>query len=83
MVFRPFINEVIIGRVRSCSADGIRVSLDFFDDIFIPKSNIISKNEFRIEGGRNARWVSNIGAQQNFPFAFFINIYFLLIYIFY
>ena len=46
------------------------MSLDFLDDIFIPKSNIISKNEFRIEGGRNARWVSNIGAQQNFPFTF-------------
>ncbi|KAL3898216.1 MAG: hypothetical protein SGCHY_002887, partial [Lobulomycetales sp.] len=36
IVFRPFIGEVISGRVLSQSPLGIRVSLGFFDDITIP-----------------------------------------------
>jgi DNA-directed RNA polymerase III subunit RPC8 len=40
VIFRPFIDEVLIGRVRSCSEEGIYVSLTFFDDIFIPKDNL-------------------------------------------
>jgi len=55
-MFRPFLNEVLIGKVRSCTAEGLRVSVDFFDDIFVPKSNILMDNEFRHEGGRQ-KWV--------------------------
>lgn len=36
VVFRPFQGEVLIGEIRSSSAEGINVSLDFFDDILIP-----------------------------------------------
>lgn len=36
IVFRPFIGEVIEGKVRSSSEEGIHVSLGFFDDIIIP-----------------------------------------------
>ncbi|CAG2111296.1 unnamed protein product, partial [Medioppia subpectinata] len=36
VVFRPFIGEVIVGKIRSCSRDGVLVSLGFFDDILIP-----------------------------------------------
>lgn len=36
IVFRPFIGEVIEGKVRSSSEEGIHVSLGFFDDILIP-----------------------------------------------
>ena len=56
-MFRPFINEVLIGKVRSCTAEGLRVSVDFFDDIFVPKNNILMDNEFRHEGGRQ-KWVT-------------------------
>ena len=56
-MFRPFLNEVLIGKVRSCTAEGLRVSVDFFDDIFVPKSNILMDNEFRHEGGRQ-KWVT-------------------------
>merc|ERR1712168_1515802 len=55
VMFRPFLNEVLIGKVRSCTAEGLRVSVDFFDDIFVPKSNILMDNEFRHEGGRQ-KW---------------------------
>lgn len=36
VVFRPFIGEVLTGKIASCSEAGIKVTLTFFDDIFIP-----------------------------------------------
>ncbi|KAI8850153.1 RNA polymerase Rpb7 [Chytridium lagenaria] len=36
IVFRPFVDEVIVGKVANSSAAGIKVSLEFFDDILIP-----------------------------------------------
>lgn len=38
VVFRPFIGEVITGKTTSSSPEGIKVSLGFFDDIFIPSA---------------------------------------------
>lgn len=35
VVFRPFIGETLIGKVRSCSREGVLVSLGFFDNILI------------------------------------------------
>jgi DNA-directed RNA polymerase III subunit RPC8 len=40
IVFRPFPNEIIVGRVISCTSDGLLISLDFFDNIIIP-SNLL------------------------------------------
>ena len=37
IVFRPFIGEVIVGKLRSCSLEGVHVSLGFFNDINIPQ----------------------------------------------
>ncbi|KIK63788.1 hypothetical protein GYMLUDRAFT_40865 [Collybiopsis luxurians FD-317 M1] len=36
IVFRPFTSEVILGKVKSSDEQSIRVSLGFFDDIYIP-----------------------------------------------
>lgn len=36
VIFRPFIDEVLVGKVKNCSKEGIYVSMKFFDDIFIP-----------------------------------------------
>lgn len=36
VVFRPFINEVLVGRITSSTNESIRVSMGFFDDIYIP-----------------------------------------------
>ncbi|KAK7061107.1 DNA-directed RNA polymerase III complex subunit Rpc25 [Paramarasmius palmivorus] len=36
VVFRPFIGEVLVGKVKSSDPESIRVSLGFFDDIYIP-----------------------------------------------
>ena len=39
-VFRPFIGEVLSGRIMTATHEGIRISLEFFDDIQIPKNLI-------------------------------------------
>ncbi|KAF8887382.1 RNA polymerase III subunit Rpc25-domain-containing protein [Infundibulicybe gibba] len=36
VMFRPFASEVIIAKVKSSDQEGIRLSLGFFDDIYIP-----------------------------------------------
>ncbi|KAF9262602.1 polymerase III polypeptide H [Marasmius fiardii PR-910] len=36
VVFRPFTSEVIVGKVKSSDQDSIRLTLGFFDDIYIP-----------------------------------------------
>eukprot|EP01135_Chromosphaera_perkinsii_P007911 Nk52_evm1s1055 gene=Nk52_evmTU1s1055 len=35
VVFRPFIGEVLVGKVKSSTREGVQVSLGFFEDIFI------------------------------------------------
>ncbi|XP_071131598.1 DNA-directed RNA polymerase III subunit RPC8-like [Mytilus edulis] len=36
IVYRPFIDEVLTGKTKSCSKEGVYVSMGFFDDILIP-----------------------------------------------
>ncbi|EGN96884.1 hypothetical protein SERLA73DRAFT_185115 [Serpula lacrymans var. lacrymans S7.3] len=38
VVFRPFASEVILAKVKSSDEDGIRLSVGFFDDMYIPLS---------------------------------------------
>jgi DNA-directed RNA polymerase III subunit RPC8 len=40
VVFRPFIGETITGHIQSSDVSGIRVTMGFFSDIFIPSSRI-------------------------------------------
>ncbi|KAJ1981542.1 DNA-directed RNA polymerase III complex subunit Rpc25 [Dimargaris cristalligena] len=46
VVFRPFIGEVLVGKIRSSSEKGIKVSLHFMDDIIIPPSCLPENSEF-------------------------------------
>jgi DNA-directed RNA polymerase III subunit RPC8 len=36
IIFRPFVDEVCIGKIVKSTVDGVQVSLGFFQDIFIP-----------------------------------------------
>ncbi|KAK0451390.1 RNA polymerase III subunit Rpc25-domain-containing protein [Desarmillaria tabescens] len=36
VVFRPFTSEVILAKVKSSDAESIRLTMGFFDDIYIP-----------------------------------------------
>jgi len=40
LVFRPDLEEVLEGKIKSCSKEGVQVSLDFFDDILIPAESL-------------------------------------------
>jgi DNA-directed RNA polymerase III subunit RPC8 len=47
IVWKPFIGEILTGWVSECSIEGIKVKLDFFDEIFIPKSYIFENCFFK------------------------------------
>lgn len=38
IIFRPFVGEILEGKVRSSSEEGIHITLGFFDDILVPAS---------------------------------------------
>lgn len=40
IVFRPFKGEILTGKVKSCDEDGIRITLDFFEDIHVPRDGL-------------------------------------------
>eukprot|EP00033_Pygsuia_biforma_P003213 GCRY01003524.1.p1 GENE.GCRY01003524.1~~GCRY01003524.1.p1 ORF type:complete len:208 (+),score=32.82 GCRY01003524.1:188-811(+) len=45
--FQPHIGEILVGRVSSCSkSEGVRVSLEFFDDVIIPPSLMQAESGF-------------------------------------
>ncbi|KAL1129287.1 hypothetical protein AAG570_013816 [Ranatra chinensis] len=46
VVFRPFIEELIVGKIKNCSKEGVHVTLGFFDDIFIPAANLQHPSRF-------------------------------------
>ncbi|XP_072028275.1 DNA-directed RNA polymerase III subunit RPC8-like [Amphiura filiformis] len=46
VVFHPFVDEIVIGRIRSCSREGVHVTLGFFDDILIPPEALQQPSHF-------------------------------------
>jgi len=46
LVFRPFVDEVIVGKIAHSSEEGIRVSLGFFNDILIPSYWMLRPSHF-------------------------------------
>ena len=46
IVFRPCIGNVITGKIRSCSREGVHVTLGFFDDILIPPEALQHPSRF-------------------------------------
>lgn len=47
IIFRPFIGEILVGRITSSTMDGLKISMDFFDDILIPAYLLKQPAEFR------------------------------------
>ncbi|EST05195.1 RNA polymerase III, subunit Rpc25 [Kalmanozyma brasiliensis GHG001] len=37
IIFRPFTQEVLVGKISSSDASGIRITMGFFEDIFVPE----------------------------------------------
>lgn len=49
VVWKPFIGEILTGWVLECTADGVKVKMEFFDEIFIPKNYFFENCSFRPE----------------------------------
>lgn len=47
VVWKPFVGEILTGWVSECTGEGIKVKLDFFDEIFIPKNYFFENCTFR------------------------------------
>ncbi|KAF8240250.1 hypothetical protein L208DRAFT_1352865 [Tricholoma matsutake] len=46
VVFRPFASEVIVAKVKSSDQESIRLTVGFFDDIYIPASYLPQPSAF-------------------------------------
>lgn len=51
IIFRPFVNEVCVGAIERSNADGIHVSLGFFNDIFIPAYWMLNPSYYDADTG--------------------------------
>ncbi|KAJ2018703.1 DNA-directed RNA polymerase III complex subunit Rpc25 [Coemansia sp. S680] len=51
IMFRPFKDEVLVGRIRSASPEGIQVSMEFFDDITISADQMPVGSEYNSTEG--------------------------------
>lgn len=49
VVFRPFVGEVLTGWIEECKADGLKINMGFFNDIFIPRSLLFENANFHPE----------------------------------
>jgi DNA-directed RNA polymerase III subunit RPC8 len=45
-IFRPKLNELLLGRVHSSTPMGLQVSLSFFQDVTVPTSNLRDPSVF-------------------------------------
>nr|DBA18271.1 TPA: hypothetical protein GDO54_016541 [Pyxicephalus adspersus] len=46
VVFHPFLDEILMGKIKGCSPEGVHVSLGFFDDIIIPPESLQQPAKF-------------------------------------
>ncbi|KAK8717996.1 hypothetical protein V6N13_045246 [Hibiscus sabdariffa] len=67
IVFRPFIGEIIVAKVKESDANGLRLSLGFFDDIYVPVDQLPIPSHFQVlPNMRNrGRWIWNYGGEQS------------------
>lgn len=49
VIFKPFVGEVLTGWIEKCTADGIKVNIGFFNDIFIPKALLFENSSFSVD----------------------------------
>ena len=54
--------QILVGRISSSNKDGILVSLDFFDDVFIPSYLLQAPSEFNAE---TSLWLWKYGEEDS------------------
>lgn len=68
VVFRPFVGEVITARLKESNAEGLRLSLGFFDDIYVPAPlmPVPSRSETDPENKSQVKWIWKFD-EQDYP----------------
>ncbi|KIM68256.1 hypothetical protein SCLCIDRAFT_1209673 [Scleroderma citrinum Foug A] len=61
VVFRPFASEVILAKVKSSDEDGIRLTIGFFDDMYVPLAYLPQPSAFD-PNERAHFWLPDSGA---------------------
>ena len=46
VIYRPFVGEVLSGKISASDENGIRVSMGFFDDIYIHRRHLVQPSSF-------------------------------------
>ncbi|GLD71833.1 DNA-directed RNA polymerase III subunit RPC8 [Lates japonicus] len=46
VVFHPFLDEILVGKIKYCSQEGVHVTMGFFDDILIPAESLQQPAKF-------------------------------------
>jgi DNA-directed RNA polymerase III subunit RPC8 len=54
--------QILVGRIASSNKDGILVSLDFFDDVFIPSYLLQAPSEFN---SATSLWLWKYGEEES------------------
>jgi len=63
VVFAPFVGEILVGWISSCTLEGINVRMEFFDDIFLPASMLFEGSQFV---PKEQAWVWNVNEMDLF-----------------
>ncbi|XP_073134759.1 uncharacterized protein [Henckelia pumila] len=68
VMFRPFVGEVISARLKESNKDGLRLSLGFFDDIYVPVPLLPIPNRSEPDPVQKdgIRWIWEYGGE-NYP----------------
>ncbi|KAJ4726810.1 DNA-directed RNA polymerase III subunit like [Melia azedarach] len=63
IVFRPFVGEIISAKLKESDANGLRLSLGFFYDIYVPSHLLPSPSHFEPDPYRryDVRWTWEFG----------------------
>ncbi|KAI9087405.1 hypothetical protein K1719_030545 [Acacia pycnantha] len=65
IMFRPFVGEIITAKLLTSDADGLRLSLGFFDDVYIPMHHMPNPSHFEGEAqnSKKGRWYWDFNEQ--------------------
>lgn len=63
LVFRPFVEEVLVGRIVQMNADGMKIGLGFFDDVVIPGHWMLRPSRYDADAGGWV-WCPEFGAEE-------------------
>lgn len=49
VVFRPFVGEILTAKLVKCDANGLKLSLGFFDDVHVPEHALQEPSTFNVK----------------------------------